>query len=188
MDEARRKAVVNRLRSIEGHVGGLIRMAGDDAYCVDLLHQIQAVQAALSKVEGIVLDNHVRTCLITAIRSDDAADRERVLQELVDVFQASGPARRSRGAGSSRTVTGPDRQGETSMTTVRFHVPDISCDHCVKTIQRAVNEVQGVTDVRGDVQAKSVEVQFGPPASQEDIVGAMTEWGYPPEVAPATVE
>jgi DNA-binding FrmR family transcriptional regulator len=78
---------LNRLRSIAGHVNGIARMVEDDAYCIDVIQQIQAVQAALSKASTLVLDNHLHTCVTTAIRDDDPAERERVLAEIREVFE-----------------------------------------------------------------------------------------------------
>jgi DNA-binding FrmR family transcriptional regulator len=80
---------LRRLKSIEGHVRGIERMVEEDAYCIDVIQQIQAVQAALGKVSGIILDNHLNSCLITAVRGDDPEDRERVLKEISEVFTAS---------------------------------------------------------------------------------------------------
>ena len=78
-----------RLKSIEGHVRGIERMVEEDAYCIDVIRQIQAVQAALDKVSNQILDNHLNSCLITAVRGDDPEDRERVLKEISEVFAAS---------------------------------------------------------------------------------------------------
>lgn len=80
---------LQRLKSIEGHVRGIERMVSEDAYCIDIIRQIQAVQAALNKVNSLILENHLNSCLITAVRGDDPADRERVLQEISEVFEAS---------------------------------------------------------------------------------------------------
>ena len=80
---------LRRLKSIEGHVRGIERMIEEDTYCIDVIRQIQAVQAALDKVSSIILDNHLNSCLITAVRGDDPEDRERVLQEISEVFTAS---------------------------------------------------------------------------------------------------
>jgi len=88
MDTTHKADVVQRLKSIGGHVGGIIRMAEDDAYCIDLIQQIQAVHGALDKVSGLVLDSHLKSCVTTAIRGENPADRERVLTEIVGVFQA----------------------------------------------------------------------------------------------------
>ena len=78
-----------RLKSIEGHVRGIERMVEEDAYCIDVIRQIQAFQAALDKVSNLILDNHLNSCLITAVRGDDPEDRERVLKEISEVFAAS---------------------------------------------------------------------------------------------------
>ena len=80
---------LRRLKSIEGHVRGIERMVEEDAYCIDIIRQIQAVQAALGKVSNLILDNHLNSCLITAVRGDDPEDRERVLKEISEVFAAS---------------------------------------------------------------------------------------------------
>ncbi|MFO3796903.1 MAG: metal-sensitive transcriptional regulator, partial [Anaerolineales bacterium] len=61
---------LRRLKTIEGHLRGIIRMVEEDAYCIDIIRQIQAVEAALNKVSVQILDEHLRTCVTTAIRSD----------------------------------------------------------------------------------------------------------------------
>ncbi len=78
-----------RLKTIEGHIRGINRMIEEDEYCIDVIRQIQAVQAALNKVSKIILEEHLNSCLITAIRGDDPADRERVLQEIAEVYEAA---------------------------------------------------------------------------------------------------
>jgi DNA-binding FrmR family transcriptional regulator len=82
-----RDEVLLRLKNIEGHVGGIQRMVEKDAYCIDLIRQIQAVQAALSKVSSKILNNHLNSCLITAVRGDDPLERERVLKEIAEVYE-----------------------------------------------------------------------------------------------------
>jgi DNA-binding FrmR family transcriptional regulator len=89
MDETVRKAVSQRLNSAAGHLKGIERMVQDDAYCIDVIQQIQAVQAALNKVSTMILENHLRTCVTTAIRGDDPEEREAVLQEVTSVFAVS---------------------------------------------------------------------------------------------------
>jgi DNA-binding FrmR family transcriptional regulator len=80
---------LRRLKTIEGHLRGVIRMIEEDAYCVDVIRQIQAVQSALNKVSSQILEDHLNSCVITAIRGDDPADRERVLKEISEVFEMS---------------------------------------------------------------------------------------------------
>jgi len=82
-----REDVLKRLRNIEGHVGGIQRMVEKDAYCIDLIRQIQAVQAALNKVSSKILSDHLNSCLITAVRGDDVLERERVLKEIAEVYE-----------------------------------------------------------------------------------------------------
>ena len=64
-------------------------MVEDGTYCIDVIRQIQAVQAALNKVSSEILDQHLNSCLITAVRGDDPAERERVLKEISGIFETS---------------------------------------------------------------------------------------------------
>lgn len=89
MDDATKKAVSQRLASSAGHIKGIERMVDEDVYCIDVIQQIQAVQAALNKVSALILDGHLRSCVTTAIRGDDPTERERVLEEVTSVFEMS---------------------------------------------------------------------------------------------------
>jgi DNA-binding FrmR family transcriptional regulator len=64
-------------------------MVDEEAYCIDVIRQIQAVQSALSKVNTMILEEHLNSCLITAVRGEDPGERERVLKEIVNVFEAA---------------------------------------------------------------------------------------------------
>jgi CsoR family transcriptional regulator, copper-sensing transcriptional repressor len=81
--------VIRRLKTAEGHIRGIQRMLEDGAYCIDVIRQIQAVQSALNKVSSEILDRHLNSCLTTAIRGDDPAERERMLREITDVFETA---------------------------------------------------------------------------------------------------
>jgi DNA-binding FrmR family transcriptional regulator len=81
--------VIKRLSTIEGHIRGVKRMVQDETYCIDIIRQIQAVQAALNRVSSIILENHLKSCATTAIRGDDPGERERVLKEITEIFDAS---------------------------------------------------------------------------------------------------
>jgi DNA-binding FrmR family transcriptional regulator len=80
---------LRRLKIVEGHLHGVIRMMEEDAYCIDVIRQIQAVQAALNKVSTGILEDHLGSCVTTAIRGEDPAERERVLKEITDVFETA---------------------------------------------------------------------------------------------------
>lgn len=84
-----RTKTINRVKTVEGHVAGIRRMLEEDEYCIDVIRQIQAVQAALNKVSKIVLEEHMNSCMITAIRGDNPAERERVLKEIAEVYEAA---------------------------------------------------------------------------------------------------
>lgn len=83
------QAIKQRLNTITGHLKGIQRMVDEDAYCIDIIDQIHAVQSALNKVSTMILDDHLNSCLITAVNGEDPAERERVLQEIVEVFETS---------------------------------------------------------------------------------------------------
>ncbi len=87
MTDEHTATVSKRLRSIAGHVNGIERMVVDGAYCIEVIKQIQAVQAALNKVNDLILEHHLNTCVIEAVRGDNKKERERVLTEIVDVFE-----------------------------------------------------------------------------------------------------
>ena len=82
----RRKNSSKRLARIEGQVRGIQKMIEEDRYCVDILVQIKAITAALKRVEGELLKDHVNHCIKAAIASDDLKDRETKVAELVDLL------------------------------------------------------------------------------------------------------
>jgi DNA-binding FrmR family transcriptional regulator len=80
------KSVVTRLRRIEGQVRGVITMVEQDRYCIDILTQIQAVKAALRRVEDQILKNHTAHCVKEAIEQGDATEQRKKFSELVDLL------------------------------------------------------------------------------------------------------
>jgi DNA-binding FrmR family transcriptional regulator len=81
---------VKRLSRIEGQVRGLSRMVEEERYCIDIVTQLSAVRAALRRVEQEILRDHVGHCVKHAMRSDDRADQERKIEELMAVLTRSG--------------------------------------------------------------------------------------------------
>mgnify|MGYP001086253637 CR=1 FL=1 len=81
-----RQSVLGRLKRIEGQVRGLTRMIEEDRYCVDILTQINAVRAALHKVEEQILRDHVTHCVADAFSSGDAIEQQRKVEELVETI------------------------------------------------------------------------------------------------------
>jgi DNA-binding FrmR family transcriptional regulator len=84
--EETKAKVRGRLRRIEGQVQGLQRMVDNEAYCVDILMQIAAVQGALQQVEKLLLGRHVESCVADAMRSGSRGERQQKIDELLDVF------------------------------------------------------------------------------------------------------
>lgn len=86
MHDGTKIKVVARLKRIEGQVRGLLRMVEEDRYCVDILTQIDAVRAALHKVEEQVLQDHVSHCVANAFASGDPVEQRHKVDELVQTI------------------------------------------------------------------------------------------------------
>lgn len=80
-------AILNRLNRIEGQVRGIRQMVADDRYCIDILHQVQAVKAALAKAESEILKDHAACCISEAIASGDAGEQRSKFNELIELFE-----------------------------------------------------------------------------------------------------
>ena len=89
------REVLNRLKTVRGHLDGVIRMVEDDTYCVDLMKQVSALQASLERVNRLILKNHLATCFSEAVMAGRA---QGAIEELVDAVKFT-PA-----------LTGPDAQ------------------------------------------------------------------------------
>lgn len=81
-----RKNVLTRLKRIEGQLAGVRRMVESDKYCVDILTQMAAAQGAIGGAAKVVLGSHLETCVSRTMGSDDAAQKQRHIEELLDVF------------------------------------------------------------------------------------------------------
>jgi DNA-binding FrmR family transcriptional regulator len=81
-----RRDTLDRLKRIEGQVRGVAQMVADDRYCIDILHQVQAVKAALARVETMILKDHAACCVAEAIASGDATEQRNKFNELVELF------------------------------------------------------------------------------------------------------
>jgi DNA-binding FrmR family transcriptional regulator len=87
MQEKHRQDVLKRLSYIEGHVAGIRKMVGEDKYCVDILRQTYAVRKALEKLEKIIVEGHLRTCVPDGIKGNR---EEEIIQELVQLYDIAG--------------------------------------------------------------------------------------------------
>lgn len=89
MDNDTAATCVKRLSKIEGQVRGIARMVDDKRYCIDIITQIAAVQAALHRVEDAILQDHVSHCVEHAIASGNKADQRAKIAELMNVLSRS---------------------------------------------------------------------------------------------------
>jgi CsoR family transcriptional regulator, copper-sensing transcriptional repressor len=90
LNDETKARVRGRLRRIEGQVQGLQRMVESDAYCVDILLQVSAVQGALEQVQKLLLGRHIESCVADAMRSGSKGDRQQKIDELLEVFARFG--------------------------------------------------------------------------------------------------
>jgi CsoR family transcriptional regulator, copper-sensing transcriptional repressor len=105
----------SRLARAIGHLNAVYRMVDEQKYCIDVLHQLKAVQAALDKTAELILKQHLETCVVEAIQGQDS---QRVIDELVQVFKyapslyAAGEEDESESGSSTRS--GPQTQSHQS--------------------------------------------------------------------------
>ena len=76
--------ITHRLKISKGHLEKVIKMIEDDAYCIDVLHQMNAIQSGLKETGNVVLENHLRGCVSDAIKNGDA---EKSIAEIMEVFK-----------------------------------------------------------------------------------------------------
>ncbi len=78
--------IIHRLKIAQGHLKKIQEMVKNDAYCIDVLHQSQAVEAALKEIDSLILNNHLNTCVVDSIKKGQS---EKVIAEIVAVFKRS---------------------------------------------------------------------------------------------------
>tara|TARA_B100001013_G_C24307633_1_gene323386 strand:- start:92 stop:379 length:288 start_codon:yes stop_codon:yes gene_type:complete len=85
LDEPKGEAL-KRLNYIQGHLQGIRKMVQEEQYCVDILKQLYAVRKAVEKMEGVLLDGHLHSCVVEGIKDGHA---EEVIQELEELYALS---------------------------------------------------------------------------------------------------
>lgn len=78
--------IIHRLKIAQGHLAKVLQMVQNDQYCIDVIHQSQAVQRALEEADSLVLENHLKTCVVDHIKKGEA---ETSIKEIISVFQKS---------------------------------------------------------------------------------------------------
>ena len=87
MDTQHKQGALLRLKTVRGHLGGIIRMVEAEAYCPELMKQVAAAQASLERVNRILLQNHLETCVTEAIKAGGGRDK---IAELIDALRFNG--------------------------------------------------------------------------------------------------
>ena len=84
-----KKQVLNRLNYLTGHLDGVKKMVQEEKYCIDIIKQNEAVIAAIEKVNEMILENHLNTCVTEAIKGKSEKERRKKIKELLEIFKNS---------------------------------------------------------------------------------------------------
>ena len=86
--EPTKSKILHRLKITRGHLDKVFEMVEKDAYCIEVIHQSQAIQSALKKIDEVVLQNHLQCCVLDNVKNGHS-DNDKLVKELMDVFQKS---------------------------------------------------------------------------------------------------
>jgi len=87
MQKSFKKKILNRMNYLIGHLEGVKKMIENDKYCIDIILQNEAVISALKKVNEMVFENHLNTCVTEAIKNKNEKERKKKIKELLDLFK-----------------------------------------------------------------------------------------------------
>jgi len=87
MKKSFNKKIKNRINYISGHLDGIKKMIESNKYCIDIIKQNEAVIAALQKLNQIILENHLDTCVTEAIKGSNEKERKKKIGELLEIFK-----------------------------------------------------------------------------------------------------
>lgn len=79
----KKSELIHRLKIISGHIDKVMNMVEQDEYCMDIIHQSNAVQKALEKFDGVMLENHLRSCVSDAFKSGQSEEK---IKEILEAF------------------------------------------------------------------------------------------------------
>jgi len=96
MKEEHKRSALNRLKTVRGHLDGVLEMVEQERYCPDVMKQVSAVQGSLEKVNRVLLQNHVETCVLEAVAEGRSAE---IVDELMETLKytpaVTGPTKES---------------------------------------------------------------------------------------------
>jgi copper ion binding protein len=167
---------LNRLKRIEGQVQGIQRMVEEQKYCVDILLQVSAVQGALDQVSKRLLGRHIESCVAAAFASGNDRQRERKIEELLEVFSRFGRPTVELSAMSTKQMI---HEQDVQEMTIDFPIRGMHCASCASRIEKALRAVPGVRDSAVNFGAERAEVHIVPGrTSPEALHRVVQDLGY----------
>ena len=89
MKKETKKEILNRMNYLIGHLNGVKKMIEKDEYCVDIIRQNKGVISAINKVNEIIFENHLNTCVVKAIKGKNKKEKEDKVEEILEIFKSS---------------------------------------------------------------------------------------------------
>lgn len=87
MKKLEKKQILNRMNYLSGHLEGVKKMIKENRYCIDIILQAEAVCEAIKKVNQLILENHLNTCVTQAIKSRNTKEQKKKIKELLEIFK-----------------------------------------------------------------------------------------------------
>jgi DNA-binding FrmR family transcriptional regulator/copper chaperone CopZ len=172
---AKKNAALDHIQTVRGQLDEIARMLESDAYCVEVMKQIQTVQHSLESANRVTLHNHLETCFSDAVlygRGQAAID------ELVDAVKftpaLTGPQAQLNGS----AIGGVATMTQQLLAATTFSLPGISSQKCKAAIEDIVTPIVGVGAADVDVPTKTVTVHHDHRAPTRRLIGAIEDQGY----------
>ncbi len=86
MQQKTKKECLKRINYIKGHLEGIKKMLQEDRYCIDIIQQNLGVISALLKINEIILNSHLETCVSNAVKSGDISHKRKIFKELIKIY------------------------------------------------------------------------------------------------------
>jgi DNA-binding FrmR family transcriptional regulator/copper chaperone CopZ len=169
----RQHTVLDHVHAVQGQLNQVTRMLESDAYCVDVMKQVQTVQSLLDSVHRATMHKHLETCFVEAV----VRGREKAaIDELVDAvqFTPSVTGRLDPAAIAPGTVS--NARQLTGATTLSL--PGISTQRCKTALEGILTAIAGVGAVEVDVPTKTVVIHHDHRVSGRQLIEAIEEQGH----------
>jgi DNA-binding FrmR family transcriptional regulator/copper chaperone CopZ len=173
---AKKSTALDHVKTVRGQLDEVARMLESDAYCVEVMKQIQTVQCSLERANRVTLHNHLETCFSDAVlygRGQAAID------ELVDAVRftpaLTGPQAQLNGSAIGQGVASNMDQ---LLAATTLSLPGISSHACKAAIECIVAPIVGVGAADVDVLTKTVTIHHDNRAPARRLIEAMEEQGY----------